>query len=219
MTTSYVMGWDDSKSVIPWPYLRHLAATGRDDRAIELLVRDGAKTAMGILAYRERIGRDAKRTPMQRLQEAIGFCRAIYPTLKLGDRSDAELFAMNYIFRRELTNHIPAVLDLWRRGRRVHSTVPLEECTEVANTCGELGRAEMRLILKEAIMSLPPDLSISFLLIEVEEMTYDEAASALDVPVGTVKSRVHLAKVRLRTLLNEEGPGKKPAKTNSAGAL
>jgi len=43
-----------------------------------------------------------------------------------------------------------------------------------------------------------------FLLHHVEDLSIVEIAAALDVPEGTVKSRLHAARAHLRTLLKEE---------------
>jgi RNA polymerase sigma-70 factor (ECF subfamily) len=40
---------------------------------------------------------------------------------------------------------------------------------------------------------------------EVQEMSYEEIARALDVPLGTLKARLHRARDRLRRELNEAG--------------
>lgn len=49
----------------------------------------------------------------------------------------------------------------------------------------------------------------TFLLVALGELTYHEAALALEIPVGTVRSRVHRARMRLREQLRglAETPG------------
>ncbi len=42
------------------------------------------------------------------------------------------------------------------------------------------------------------------LLIGLEGMSYAEAASVLDIPVGTVMSRLHRGRERLRILMSED---------------
>jgi RNA polymerase sigma factor (sigma-70 family) len=59
-----------------------------------------------------------------------------------------------------------------------------------------------RLDLHEALAALPPAMREVLLLVTVEEYTYAEAAAILAVPVGTVMSRLHRARERLRELMD-----------------
>ena len=52
-----------------------------------------------------------------------------------------------------------------------------------------------------AVKKLPEKYRLAFLLRDVEEMPYEEVAKVLDVPLGTVKSRVNRARLMLRDLL------------------
>jgi RNA polymerase sigma-70 factor (ECF subfamily) len=54
--------------------------------------------------------------------------------------------------------------------------------------------------LKRAIATLPEDYREALVLCDLQEMSYDEAAAALECPVGTVRSRLH----RARALLTEK---------------
>lgn len=56
-------------------------------------------------------------------------------------------------------------------------------------------------LLKGAVATLPEKYREAFLLRDVEEMSYDEVAKILDVPLGTVKSRVNRARLMLREKL------------------
>lgn len=51
--------------------------------------------------------------------------------------------------------------------------------------------------VRRAISTLPENYREVVVLCELEEMSYDEAASALDCPVGTVRSRLHRARAIL----------------------
>jgi len=55
--------------------------------------------------------------------------------------------------------------------------------------------------LDAAISSLPEKYRTAFLLRDVQEQPYDEVAKILDVPLGTVKSRVNRARMMLREKL------------------
>lgn len=55
--------------------------------------------------------------------------------------------------------------------------------------------------LRQGLAGLSPPLRIAFVLVSVEEMTHAEAAAFLQIPEGTVKSRVHAARAALRRSL------------------
>ncbi|MFQ5499040.1 MAG: sigma-70 family RNA polymerase sigma factor [Candidatus Zixiibacteriota bacterium] len=61
---------------------------------------------------------------------------------------------------------------------------------------GRLGQ-----ILDSAISSLPEKYRTALILRDVQELAYDEVAQILDVPLGTVKSRVNRARMMLRDKL------------------
>lgn len=55
--------------------------------------------------------------------------------------------------------------------------------------------------LDRALAALPVDQRLAFLLAEIEEIPYAEIARIQSISIGTVKSRIHRAKRRLRSLL------------------
>jgi RNA polymerase sigma-70 factor, ECF subfamily len=57
------------------------------------------------------------------------------------------------------------------------------------------------LVVRAALGSLDPSSRQALLLVAVEGLSYQEAGAALDLPVGTVKSRVSRARSRLAALL------------------
>jgi RNA polymerase sigma-70 factor (ECF subfamily) len=76
--------------------------------------------------------------------------------------------------------------------------------------CLSDGPAEL-LLRREAVAAvragmdeLPPMLREVVILCALEEMSYEQAAQVLEVPVGTVRSRLHRAKARLAHLLRGE---------------
>lgn len=58
--------------------------------------------------------------------------------------------------------------------------------------------------LLKAIAKLSPLTRAAFLLHHVEDLSLVEVAATLNIPEGTVKSRLHAARAHLRTLLKEE---------------
>jgi len=61
-----------------------------------------------------------------------------------------------------------------------------------------------------AIEGLPPDYRSILLLVAVEDLSYAEAATVLNVPVGTVMSRLSRAREQLRLLLETKPTSAKP---------
>jgi RNA polymerase sigma-70 factor (ECF subfamily) len=66
-----------------------------------------------------------------------------------------------------------------------------------------IGRAQRQLV-QEAIAELPLNFREVLLLCEVEEMSYQEIAETLSVPIGTVMSRLSRARRILRDQLRQK---------------
>jgi RNA polymerase sigma-70 factor, ECF subfamily len=64
----------------------------------------------------------------------------------------------------------------------------------------------LRIQLTAALSALPPDDRDLLILIAWEQLTYDEAARALGIPVGTVRSRLSRARGRIRAALAVSAP-------------
>jgi RNA polymerase sigma-70 factor, ECF subfamily len=62
---------------------------------------------------------------------------------------------------------------------------------------------EIRNIVNAAIGELPEDLRTAIVLRELEGMSYEEIASAMDCPVGTVRSRIFRAREAIDRKLRE----------------
>ena len=87
----------------------------------------------------------------------------------------------------------------WLRARREHA--PLEAALQVPgpNMINDWGMA----LLPHALAQLTDDLRDTFLLHYVQELSVQEVADVLDVPRGTVKSRLFTARGKLRDILQE----------------
>ena len=62
--------------------------------------------------------------------------------------------------------------------------------------------------MSSALAQLPMEQRQVVLLVGLEQLTYAEAAEALEVPIGTVMSRLSRGRDRLRQLLDERGSGR-----------
>jgi RNA polymerase sigma-70 factor (ECF subfamily) len=71
---------------------------------------------------------------------------------------------------------------------------------------GALLSEEIRETVNQAIENLPEDLRTAIMLRELEGMSYEEIATTMECPVGTVRSRIFRAREaidkRLRPLLD-----------------
>lgn len=114
---------------------------------------------------------------------------------------------------------VNASLDRLRR-RSVRSWVPLPEEGEGAVLVDDSRLADPRAAaesretvaeVRAALDTLPPDQRAAIVLVDLEGWSVEEAAKALDCPVGTVKSRCFRGRAklaeRLAHLRNQDAPG------------
>ena len=104
---------------------------------------------------------------------------------------------------------VNACLDFVRskQGRRQRATDSLDEpdaVEPVAHASWRPDSALNRLDLERAVAQLPPSYKQAFLLHDVEGLEHHEVSELLGIAVGTSKSLVHKARMRLRTLLRGE---------------
>ncbi len=73
--------------------------------------------------------------------------------------------------------------------------------------------AEVQVRVQDALLQLPPDLRAATVLYDIEGLSYREIAVVLDIPEGTVKSRIHRARSalrdRLKGLVTNENKGER----------
>ena len=66
-----------------------------------------------------------------------------------------------------------------------------------------LEEKERRRLLKEGLSQLPDDMRQMIVLRDMRGMNYDEIAQILQLPLGTVKSRIARARGKLAQILRE----------------
>jgi len=96
--------------------------------------------------------------------------------------------------------------ELRRRRRRPEPGLP-EGSAEVASPLDQVEASTTRLDLDRALQSLPADYRAAVVLRDVSGLSYDEIAHALDIPAGTVRSRISRARSALVPSL---APGRNP---------
>jgi RNA polymerase sigma factor (sigma-70 family) len=62
-------------------------------------------------------------------------------------------------------------------------------------------RKELSGVIQVALLKLPEDQRFALILVDVQGMSYEEAANILDTPIGTVKSRLSRAREAVRRQL------------------
>jgi RNA polymerase sigma-70 factor, ECF subfamily len=84
-------------------------------------------------------------------------------------------------------------------------TAALEENTAaIARTDGMLAGREASELLQAALQKLSPELRETVILRDLEELEYREIAQILNVPEGTVKSRLNRGRAELARVLRRQ---------------
>jgi RNA polymerase sigma-70 factor (ECF subfamily) len=152
-------------------------------------------------------------TEAQRLVDLIPRLRR-YARALVGDRATADDLVQDTLERAW------AKLHLYRRGtdlrawlftvmhnvhvNRVRASRPTDtledEMPELAQRAAQ-GDALLVRDLERGISRLPADQRAVLLLVTLEEMSYEQVASTLGIPIGTVMSRLSRAREKLRAMM------------------
>jgi RNA polymerase sigma-70 factor, ECF subfamily len=77
--------------------------------------------------------------------------------------------------------------------------------SKLGDSFNEVARSELNQRINNALKELTPEHRAVILLREVEGLSYDEISEILQCPRGTVMSRLHYARNRLRGILKDVG--------------
>jgi RNA polymerase sigma factor (sigma-70 family) len=91
------------------------------------------------------------------------------------------------------------------RRRRYEVEQSIDEVPAVALRATQGDQLELQDV-DRALRSLPIEQREVVLLIAVEQLTYEEVGRTLDIPIGTVMSRLSRARERMRQLLGGQTP-------------
>ncbi|EHL79434.1 sigma-70 family RNA polymerase sigma factor [Bacillus smithii 7_3_47FAA] len=61
-----------------------------------------------------------------------------------------------------------------------------------------IDRTQLKLEIQEAMQKLSPDQRTILSLRDIQGYSYDEISKMLSIPLGTVKSRIHSARIALK---------------------
>jgi RNA polymerase sigma-70 factor (ECF subfamily) len=104
------------------------------------------------------------------------------------------------------------LIDHYRRTRQERITDPIEEQLPTLDLKGTvadqpdqaLAGREASEVLQSALQKLSPELREAVILRDLQEMEYREIAQVLDIPEGTVKSRINRGRTELGRLLRKQ---------------
>ncbi len=114
------------------------------------------------------------------------------------DESRGSLAAFLYGIARNL---------VYAEARSAARPAPLEESAGAEDLLDDLTRRETIEHVRRAVLSLPPVYREAVVLCDLSDASYEEAALALECPVGTVRSRLS----RARAMLVQKLSGVKPS--------
>ena len=84
---------------------------------------------------------------------------------------------------------------------RVREDTGMEPTDTAASACDQIEQQERVDAVHDALNELSDEYRQIIVLRELEECSYDTIAEILDMPVGTVRSRLHRARVQLKDIL------------------
>lgn len=180
----------------------------RDEAAFELLLRRHGPLVLGVCRRLLRDPRD--------VEDAF---QAVFLTLlkkagQLRDRSALAAWLYRIAYR-------VCLRALGSNQRTAAGPLPVEECVAPPEI-DELLWRDLRPVLDAEVNALPERYRVPFVLCHLQGRTNQEAADVLGCPLGTILSRLHWARERLRTRLTRRGVAVSTALfaalTSSAGA-
>lgn len=137
-----------------------------------------------------------------------------------GNHQDAQDLVQEVLLRvrRGLRNYQPGNLEGWLsrittntfldrvRKQNRRPTVPLPDHHDRVlegspGVDAELAAQDLPDHLQELLMDLPPDYRVAVVLKDVLSFSYEEISEMVSVPIGTVRSRIHRGRGRLREAL------------------
>ena len=105
-----------------------------------------------------------------------------------------------------------------RRYNTRPAEVSLADETYTPSTAATQGDIVALNELRSALTEVPEDQRQVLLMVGMEQMTYQEVAIVLGIPIGTVMSRLHRGRERLRELLGTPRKSNKPEEVVDTGS-
>lgn len=183
----------DQESGPDFAGLVQAVATNRDVSAFEQLF---AYYAPRVKAYFRRLGTD-ERTAEELMQDVM---LTLWRRAHLFDRSKAGVGTWVFAVARNRR------IDAMRRERRpeIDPTDPMLVRAADAEPDAQVANSQTERMLQRAVATLPPEQAELVRRSFFDDMSHGAIADRLNLPLGTVKSRLRLALAKLRTALGGE---------------
>jgi RNA polymerase sigma-70 factor (ECF subfamily) len=188
------------------------AASESDPRDIATRARDRVHFEEEALELADQVYRVARRLVGSR-EEAEDLVQETYARAFRSWQSYTPGTNLRAWLLRILTN---LNIDRGRRAQRAPEQTPLEEgdyylANKLADQAGEEALEQERVVerlsqdsIVDALSSLPHDFRDVVVLVDLGEFSYADAAQILDIPIGTVMSRLHRGRRLLKQRLADE---------------
>jgi RNA polymerase sigma-70 factor, ECF subfamily len=125
------------------------------------------------------------------------YLRALHSLPNFAGRSSARTWLLS-IARRAAADHVRTAM----RRPRISTGSDWEQALDRGTV---LPGVEERVLLRELVLTLDPERREAFVLTQMLDLSYAEAASVCGCPVGTIRSRVARARVDLVAQLDAKG--------------
>lgn len=155
--------------------------------AFQVLVTEYQAAVLGFLY---RLGNDAD-TAQDLAQET--FLKAWLAIEKYGHRQKFKSWLLKIAYN--------TTIDFWRRQRPDTDLQQVSLRDEKVDPEEQVSRSQQVDMVQQAIQSLPEQSRAALILREYHQYSYQEIAQTLDIPVGTVMSRLNYARSILRKRL------------------
>ncbi len=188
-----------------------------DAKRLATDVRDRVRFEEEALAHADQVYRVARRLVGSR-EDAEDLMQETYARAFRAWRSYTPGTNLRAWLLRILTN---LNIDRGRRGQRAPEMQPLEEgdyflYNKLEESAGEVNLDEERVVERlsqddvvSALSAVPHDFRDVIVLVDIGDFTYQDAAQILDIPIGTVMSRLHRGRRILKSELAEAVMGEK----------
>ena len=147
-----------------------------------------------LMRYARALKRDATAAD-DLVQDCVGRALAKLHLFQAGTNMRAWLFTILHNIHRQ---------DLRTASRRIQTSVMDEVVENQHGTAATQGNSLMIRDLDQAMGYLPAEQKEVLLLIGLEDMSYKEVSEVLDIPVGTVMSRLSRGREKLKRLMEGE---------------